>query len=587
MDCRKCGGELPDGARVCGSCGALVNASVEEEVQRLIDGGEALGASELYQKETGKPLPMDLLHLGMLQKAPKRPDPVRAPRADVNMEEVEEEFRRLMREGKAIEAGEYYLAKTGRPAPLDLMESESKKTPTLRGIGGPSKVMPSPPPIVPERGEEDGRTLDEQVRDLFEAGKPLEAMELYEWKTGKKMDPKLLEPGEFEKVFGKSEEEEPAGLMTASFEEVDIEEVEAETVRLIEAGKPFEAKEFYERKTGKKIDEEMLLAGMFESGYADRQKEDEEVEPPPPPPERTAGVFEEAAIVEDHGVVQDLSFSPDGALLVSAGLEKGARLWHVPGLEEAATLLDEWTHCADFSPTRNVVAVGGRKTMIRILDAETGEQVAELSRWSEPHIKSVRFHPNGNLLAAGDSGGKVLLWDIASSRPVARLKGPRCPTARLSFSPDGRLLASSGEMNTVAVWDMTYGARVGTFTANPGERYCLSSLMFRPRGREAVTRGWDGTIRLLDIRTGDQIRTVVKYSHPFVSLAIDPTGRIAAAGSGDSTIVVWDIATGKNLGVMVGHRHPPHVLAFSADGKYLASGCHRDDHSLRLWRYRG
>ena len=66
------------------------------------------------------------------------------------------------------------------------------------------------------------------------------------------------------------------------------------------------------------------------------------------------------------------------------------------------------------------------------------------------------FSPDGTLLATGEAGGTVRLWDLAT-RQAAGAPLPANPGGSVlgvAFSPDGRLLASADGDGTVRMWQM-------------------------------------------------------------------------------------------------------------------------------------
>ena len=64
-------------------------------------------------------------------------------------------------------------------------------------------------------------------------------------------------------------------------------------------------------------------------------------------------------------------------------------------------------------------------------------------------------------------------------------------------------------------------------------------------------------------------------------MALSPDGKILASGSSDKTIKLWDVATGREIRTLSGHTHWVNSVAFSPDGKILASGSW--DGRILLW----
>jgi len=91
----------------------------------------------------------------------------------------------------------------------------------------------------------------------------------------------------------------------------------------------------------------------------------------------------------------------------------------------------------------------------------------------------------------------------------------------------------------------------------------------------------DGSLRLLDVDTGRELKRLIGHSSGITSVAILPNGKRAVSASLDHTIRLWDLETGETIRLMEAHRDSIHGLAVSPDGTHLLSGS--DGSRVGLW----
>src|SRR5690242_16621926 len=95
-----------------------------------------------------------------------------------------------------------------------------------------------------------------------------------------------------------------------------------------------------------------------------------------------------------------------------------------------------------------------------------------------PLARLVRVQP------PGDPDGVVRLWDAASGREVAGLKGHRPGSggwvAAVAYCPRGRCLASAGYDGTVRLWDPETGRELAVCAGHTDH---VRALAFSPDGR--------------------------------------------------------------------------------------------------------
>jgi WD40 repeat protein/serine/threonine protein kinase len=203
-------------------------------------------------------------------------------------------------------------------------------------------------------------------------------------------------------------------------------------------------------------------------------------------------------------VVWHVAFSPDDSTLVSAQWGVPAvTLWDTEPLQVRTTLTPHprgWARVAAFSPDGRVLATGSQFGVLKLWDAATGEERAELqpSDRGMNWVFCVAFSPDGKLLASGDRWGTVKLWDVSARKLRLTLEGHTQAVLALAFTPDGRTLAVGGEEKTVKLWDVTTGQERMTLK---GFKDSVRSLAFAPDSSLLAAGSWDGTVRVWQAAT--------------------------------------------------------------------------------------
>jgi WD40 repeat protein len=244
------------------------------------------------------------------------------------------------------------------------------------------------------------------------------------------------------------------------------------------------------------------------------------------------------------------------------------------------------------SPDGKVVAGGlgewaGKASDVYLWDAATGKQLAILKGHSTP-IRTLAFSAGGKRLVsvAPDEipiaeskavPGKAIVWELPEGKLV---KEVRADGLDYVVSPDGRTAASTTgdwrHTKDVILRDLLDDKAIATLPlADAG--YC-----FTPDGKSLVTGSADG-LRLWDARTGRDLRAFKAIVGSGVRpLAFSRNGTVLATSTNrDGAVRLWDVAAGTERTPAAGHALDITQLTFTPDGKTLVSGS--DDRTVRIW----
>jgi WD40 repeat protein/DNA-binding SARP family transcriptional activator len=207
-----------------------------------------------------------------------------------------------------------------------------------------------------------------------------------------------------------------------------------------------------------------------------------------------------------YGGTWSLAFSGDGQWLATAGLPTSIspplQVWDVRRRKIVNTsVLDAIPTDLTFSPDGKTLAVAvtdglGTGSALEILSLPS---LRQLKKIPAPAGTSVKFSPDGRLLAFGDGGGRVWLYDTRTWRPRGRpLLAHTAAVATVNFSPDGQTLATTSDDGMTRLWDLPSGRPIGTALPGLAQRYVAAA--FVDDGTHLVTLDDNGRGDLWDIQ---------------------------------------------------------------------------------------
>lgn len=90
-------------------------------------------------------------------------------------------------------------------------------------------------------------------------------------------------------------------------------------------------------------------------------------------------------------------------------------------------------------------------------------------------------------------------------------------------------------------------------------------------GKTVVSASADGTARIWDVASAQQLHTLKGHTAEIHSVAVSPDAKFVVTGSADRTVRFWDVNTGQVLTVYLEHTAEVNAVAISLDGQRIAT----------------
>ena len=300
------------------------------------------------------------------------------------------------------------------------------------------------------------------------------------------------------------------------------------------------------------------------------------------------------------------TFSPDDSLIVTCSWYRSL-LWDGRTGQFIAKLDDSGVDCARFNPDGSLLATGSGK--LRVWNTATRELVAEVPtassvtwvEWSEDgrfivsalgngttRIWDASLKPRGSPLMGGPGSfayatfmsgcnriltaggdGRLLIWSLEELRPralesVQTIVDQPVPSA---FSPDDtRIAVASGK--EVAVYDERSDEVLLHLV---GHTEAVQSISYSPNGELIVTAAADGSVRIWDAISGQELRRLALIRPWGATARFSPDGASVVTvvqGPDTGTLQVWEASTGRCTRTL--DCEESWDLQYSPGGEYLA-----------------
>ena len=291
-----------------------------------------------------------------------------------------------------------------------------------------------------------------------------------------------------------------------------------------------------------------------------------------------------------------LVFSSDGKNLAAGYLYDGIWLWNITASSQRPIVFKPAgiKHCVYASANGEIYTTSIGEDTVNVWKFGNHDiPIAECKFKERPTYNAIAFAPENQLLAYGDSKGRLHVWNLQYGKDMHTYIGHRSSVYSMKFSLNGKQLASSGEIGPdFQLWDMESAEKVREFPSN------LRDIAFSPCGNKIACASAKSCEKESGILLWNAIRRQTQmmiskperwtYQGPWNQvIAFSPCGRYVVSGScwapgmEKSHLQLWEVVSGKNIATFEGHTHGINNLAFSPNTELLASAS--VDGTILLW----
>ncbi len=233
----------------------------------------------------------------------------------------------------------------------------------------------------------------------------------------------------------------------------------------------------------------------------------------------------------------------------------------------------------EFSPDGKLLTTVSNDNFVRTWNIEKGETTL-------PNIEmkgawKCAYFPDGKRIAIAASSASnpfVKVFEVETGKEILTLSGHTKRIRAVDVSPDGKTIATGSLDGTVRIWNAETGEELRKFDFETNDKGTeINDVSFSKTGDKLAVIGFE-ILSVIDTKNYKQINTnLTQFADKNVFLsgwkvAFSPLGKTLAIGNYFGEVIFLDSDKLSIIKVLRNHQVNVKSLAYSPDGKILATG---------------
>lgn len=196
------------------------------------------------------------------------------------------------------------------------------------------------------------------------------------------------------------------------------------------------------------------------------------------------------------GIINYISFSPDGTRYTIASNDKSAKIYKYPTHEFIASLVghSRFVNTSEFSPDSNVIVTASDDKTVRIWDVLNKDK-PRIFKFPAP-ATCASFHPSGTIIGVGLENGSFFIIDVRNEKTIQYYPDAHNgKITALRFHPSGSFALTSSTDKKLGIWDLVEGLKFYTIEAFSNE---IVDCKWNANGSQFIACDKRGEIRVFN-----------------------------------------------------------------------------------------